>query len=78
MKKTKSINTVETFKRIDHMFYALSIQPRRYRLALILLATFLLMPMVGCGGPAPPEIDTDIAAEIQAEDEAIIDAESEL
>ena len=78
MKKTKSINTVETSKRIDRMFYTLSFQPRRYRLALIVLATCLLMPLIGCGGPAPPGIDTDVAAEIQAEDEAIIDAESEL
>nr|WP_143547932.1 hypothetical protein [Rhodopirellula sp. SM50] len=78
MKKTKSINTIEPSERIECMFFTVSLQPRRYRLALILLATFLLMPIVGCGGPAPPEIDTDIAAEIQAEDEAIIDAESEL
>ncbi|QDV87934.1 hypothetical protein [Planctomycetes bacterium TBK1r] len=78
MKKTKSINTIEPSKKINRMFYTRSFQPRRDRLALIVLATCLLMPLVGCGGPAPPEIDTDISAEIQAEDEAIIDAESEL
>ncbi|QDV46805.1 hypothetical protein Enr13x_67140 [Stieleria neptunia] len=60
------------------MFYNVPLQSGRTRLALIVFIACLVMPMIGCGGPAPPEIDTDVAAEIQAEDEAIIDAESEL
>ncbi|MCS7466606.1 hypothetical protein NZK35_08115 [Stieleria sp. ICT_E10.1] len=60
------------------MFFHAPFRARRYSLALILITACLVMPMIGCGGSAAPEIDTDVAAEIQAEDEAVIDAESEL
>ncbi|MEO1618415.1 MAG: hypothetical protein AAFV88_21360 [Planctomycetota bacterium] len=33
---------------------------------------------LGCGGDPAPEITEDVAAEIAAEDEEIVDAESEL
>ena len=47
----------------------------RLQISLTLLAAALI---VGCGAPEPPEINQDVAAEIAAEDEAIVDAESEL
>ncbi|WP_182866373.1 hypothetical protein [Stieleria mannarensis] len=46
--------------------------------ALMFLVACLCLPVFGCGAPAAPEIDPDVAAEIQAEDQAVLDAESEL
>ncbi|MCD0458209.1 hypothetical protein [Roseiconus lacunae] len=47
--------------------------------SLALLSLLVLFVAVGCGGaPEAPEISSDVAAQIAAEDEAVIDGESEL
>ncbi|MCC9599426.1 hypothetical protein LOC67_02555 [Stieleria sp. JC731] len=46
---------------------------------LALLLSVVAISMTGCGGtPEPPEITTDMAAEIAAEDTVVEDGESEL
>ncbi|MEM0927457.1 MAG: hypothetical protein AAGJ83_15530, partial [Planctomycetota bacterium] len=46
------------------------------RMALSVLV--LSMLVLGCGSDPPPEITDDVAAQIAAEDQEVVDSESEL